>query len=102
MAVDRLDAFINGENVALPPADARKAADQALGHDSASVRVASLFFALYSVIEPRWNCDSVPTGVSGQHGDKRLTEAMNKRHGTLHNAITAFGENLGWKGNVGT
>jgi hypothetical protein len=42
----------------------------------------------------------VPTGIRGQFGDKRLADELGLRRITLHNAITAFGENLGWKGNV--
>src|SRR5262249_43247272 len=35
-----------------------------------------------------------------QYGDKLLSEQLTQRHITLHDNITAFAENLGWKGNV--
>ena len=100
-ALARIDSFIEGEKLAsLPSARARAAADAQLGHKSGSVRLASLFLACYATIDAAWDCNTIPTGIRGQHGDKRLADALNLRSVTLHNAITAFGENLGWKGNV--
>ena len=101
LALKRLDAFIEGEKLAaLPNAAARAAMDGQLGHGSNSVRLASLFFVFYSTIDPAWDCNSIPTGIRGTYGDKRLASQLGLRNITLHNAITAFGENLGWKGNV--
>jgi len=74
--------------------------DAQLGHGSNSVRLASLFLAFYATVDKSWDCNSIPTGIRGQWGDKRLATQLNLRNITLHNAITAFGENLGWKGNV--
>ncbi|MFK3777914.1 hypothetical protein [Agrobacterium sp. NPDC089420] len=100
-ALARIDSFIEGLKLqALPPAAARASMDGQLGHGSNSVRLASLFFAFYSTVDPEWDCNSIPTGLRGQYGDKRLATQLGLRDITLHNAITAFGENLGWKGNV--
>ena len=99
--LSRIDAFIEGEKLSkLPSAKARAAADAQLAHTSNSVRLASLFLAFYSAVDSTWDCNSIPTGIRGQYGDKRLANALSLRNITLHNAITAFGENLGWKGNV--
>ena len=97
----RLDAFIEGEKLtSLPSAKARAAADAQIGHSANSVRLASLFLAFYATADDTWDFNSIPTGIRGQYGDKRLANALSLRNITLHNAITAFGENLGWKGNV--
>lgn len=101
VALDRLDAFIEGEKLAaLPHAGARAAMEAQLGHGSNSVRLASLFFVFYATVDPAWDCNSIPTGIRGSYGDKRLATQLGLRSITLHNAITAFDENLGWKGNV--
>lgn len=98
----RIDAFIEGEKLTkLPSPSARAAADAQLAHGSNSVRLASLFLAFYATVDRAWDCNSIPTGIRGQFGDKRLATELGLRGITLHNAITAFGENLGWKGNVG-
>ena len=100
-ALARIDAFIEGDKLAaLPNATARAAMDGQLGHGSNSVRLASLFFVFYSTVDPAWDCNSIPTGIRGTYGDKRLATQLGLRSITLHNAVTAFGENLGWKGNV--
>lgn len=101
VALERLDAFIDGEKLAaLPDAAARAAMDGQLRHGSNSVRLASLFFVFYSKVDAAWDCNSIPTGIRGTYGDKRLATQLGLRSVTLHNAVTAFGENLGWKGNV--
>lgn len=101
VSLERIDAFIEGEKLKhLPTATARAAMDGQLGHGSNSVRLASLFFVFYAAIDGDWDCSSIPTGIRGQYGDKRLATQLGLRSITLHNAITAFGENLGWKGNV--
>jgi hypothetical protein len=100
-AVARVDAFIDEEKMlALPGAVARAAADAQLSHKSNSVRLASLFFVFYAIEDRSWDRNQIPTGLRGQFGDKRLATELGLRSITLHNAITAFGENLGWKGNV--
>jgi len=100
LALKRVDEFIAGAKLQLPGAASRKACDDLLAKQRASARAASLFLAFYSIVDPAWDCDGVPTGIRGQFGDKILSEQMTQRHITLHDAITAFGENLGWKGNV--
>lgn len=100
LALKRVDAFIAGATLsALPSTNARKACDAQIGK-RASVRLGSLFLACYAVVDPDWDCEGVPTGIRGQFGDKLLSEQLTQRSVTLHDAITAFGENLGWKGNV--
>jgi hypothetical protein len=42
----------------------------------------------------------VPTGIRGKYGDKKIASSLNDRYISFHKSITAFGENLGWKGNV--
>ena len=78
----------------MPSGIGRIAADQQLHHNANSVRLASLFLAFYSMVETSWDCDSVPTGIRGKWGDKRLANELTQRNISLHNAITAFGENL--------
>ncbi len=100
-ALARVDAFIEGERlVALPSPPARAAADAQIAHGSNSVRLASLFLIFYATVDAAWDGNMIPTGIRGQYGDKRLATELGLRNITLHNAITAFGENLGWKGNV--
>jgi hypothetical protein len=100
--LQKLDAFTDGGTLSVTPSsDGRRAADEQLNHASNSVRLASLFLAFYSTVDTSWDCDSVPTGIRGKWGDKRLANEFTQRNITLHNSITAFGENLGWKGNVG-
>jgi hypothetical protein len=99
--LESIDSFIEGKKLsALPSPKARAAMDLQLSRGSNSVRLASLFLVHYSTINPHWDCNSIPTGIRGQWGDKRLANELNLRNITLHNSITAFGENLGWKGNV--
>lgn len=101
IGLERIDAFIEGQKLqSLPTSIARAALDGQLGHSSNSVRLASLFFTFYATVDTAWDCNSIPTGIRGQYGDKRLATQLGLRSITLHNAITAFGENLGWKGNV--
>ena len=49
---------------------------------------------------PTWDKNSVPVGSRGRFGDKKLCEELTNRGITLHGPISAYGENLGWKGNV--
>ncbi len=100
MALEQLDAFINGKPVVLPKPAYRRAVDVLLDHQSSSVKTAALFLLYYWQSAIGWDGDSVPTGARGQYGDKLFCEELTKRNITLHGAITAYGENLGWKGNV--
>ncbi|MCF6200191.1 MAG: hypothetical protein L3J67_12525 [Hyphomicrobiaceae bacterium] len=100
-ALERIDAFIDGERLTkVPERKLRDVLDRQLSHKSNSVRLASLFFVFYSTKDFQWNCNTIPTGIRGKWGDKKLANELNLRHISLHNSITAFGENLGWKGNV--
>lgn len=100
-ALSRIDAFIGGEVLAsLPSGETRTVLDAQLMHGSNSVRLASLFFVFYALADKSWDCNSIPTGLRGKWGDKRLASELGLRDITLHNAVTAFGENMGWKGNV--
>jgi len=98
-AISRIDAFISEDSIELPKPRARQLCEQQLKHSSASVRVASLFFAFYSKHDQLWDCDQLPIGYRGKSGDKLLSEQLTIRSLTIHSNITAFGENLGWKGN---
>ena len=95
-----VDQFISSGTPTLPHSDGLNSATSQLQNKGGSVRVASLFLAYYSTVEPAWDCESIPMGIRGEHGDKLLSSELSKRDITLHKNITAFGENLGWKGNV--
>ncbi len=99
-ALARIDDFVSGSPVDLPTPPHRQACEELLDGQAASVRTAVLFLLFYWRVDPSWDCDSVPVGVRGRRGDKMLCEQLAIRHITLHGAITAYGENLGWKGNV--
>ncbi len=102
--IERIDSFI-GTNKALrilPSAGHRNMFDDMVSSKSASVVLASFFFIHYKLADTDWDCMSIPTGARGVYGDKKLAEALSIRNVTLHNNITAYGENLGWKGAVKT
>lgn len=94
-ALDRVDAFIGEEKLALPSPQYRQACDELLSK-AASVRTCALFL----LEEPTWDLSSVPVGTRGKYGDKRLCEELSGRYITLHDNITAWAENVGIKGNV--
>lgn len=98
-ALAAIDDALAGVVSNLPTPALRKAVDDQI-KSRASVRAASFFLLTYSTCDLSWDCDRIPTGVRGKHGDKRLASAMSELGLTLHDNITAFGENLGWKGNV--
>ena len=99
-ALERIDDFISGEEVDLPTPAHRKACDTLLDKEYASVVTAILFLTYYWLKDQTWDMNSVPTGARGQFGDKKLCEELTNRSITLHGNITAYAENLGWKGNV--
>jgi len=100
-ALARIDDFIGGAKLHnLPSSKQRRACDRILQDRSASARVAGLFLAFYRLEDPSWDLRSIPTGTRGKYGDKRLSNELTLRSLTLHSNITAFGENLGWKGDV--
>lgn len=100
-AIDKVDLFISGGALSsVLSQHVRDILDQQMKHRSGSVRIASLFFVFYACEDTDWDCDVLPTGLRGEFGDKKLANEFNRRHITLHKSVTAFGENLGWKGNV--
>ena len=99
-ALNAIDEFILGHTCRLPRTQVKRQIDELLATQSNSVKVASLHLAFYALEDDRWDVNSVPTGIRGKYGDKLLAAQLSSRHLTLHNNITAFGENLGWKGNV--
>lgn len=99
--LDRLDKLISGNTLGAPaPSQIQGIYSSQIDGSGGSVRLASIFLASYSLAEPNWDYRSIPVGIRGKHGDKRLAGALTERYVSLHKNITAFGENLGWKGNV--
>ncbi len=98
LALDLVDQFSAGRKLRTITAG-RAVCDKQL-EKANSVILASFFLACYAATDAEWQAKEVPVGIRGQHGDKRLAEELNRRRVTLHGNITAFGENLGWKGNV--
>jgi hypothetical protein len=99
-AIDRVDYFIAGGQLRLPNNVHRRACDTLLAAQRASVKLATMFFLFYWLEDRAWDGNILPRGVRGPYGDKWLSEQLSHRHITLHDNITAFAENLGWKGNV--
>lgn len=97
----QLDKFIAGEKVSqvIPP-HVQAVFNDNVAKAGGSVRLATAFFVFYSLVEPKWDRNEMPIGIRGVYGDKLLSAELAKRHVTFHGAITAFGENLGTKGNV--
>lgn len=100
--LDLLDEFIAGKKlVSVPREKVKQEIDDFLNDiNSGSVLLASTFLLAYSIVTDKYNFKDVPVGVRGKYGDKKLSNELNKRYVTIHNRIVAFGENLGWKGNV--
>lgn len=105
-AVDKiihiLDNLISGNSPSrVPSTETKNKIDVFLKTTSSgSVILASTFLLSYSTLVENYKFTTVPTGVRGKYGDKKLSNELNRRHVTIHNRIVAFGENLGWKGNV--
>jgi hypothetical protein len=99
VALQAIDDALGGSAQQLPSKDMRRAVDGQIKFP-ASTRVASFFLLAYSLCDANWDFKSIPRGIRGKYGDKRLANELSERHLTLHDNITAFGENLGWKGNV--
>lgn len=99
--LDLVDQIIDGKALG-PPASSstRSLFDDHVSPQGGSVRLACAFLTAYSVVAQDWDHRSVPTGVRGVYGDKKLATSLTFRHVTFHKNITAFGENLGWKGAV--
>lgn len=95
-----VDDIISGEISELPIPEHRRAIDELVRTQRGSAKLATLFLLFYWLEDPEWNRKDIPVGTRGKHGDKRIAEELTKRSITLHDNVTAFGENLGWKGNV--
>jgi hypothetical protein len=101
LLIELVDTLTDGASLGAPaPAKTRNIFDSHVDGHGGSVRLACAFLAAYSVINSEWDFKSVPTGIRGKYGDKLLASELTFRHVTFHKSITAFGENLGWKGAV--
>jgi hypothetical protein len=101
LLLDLVDRLSEGDTLGDPASRSiRELFDEHVKTHGGSVRLACVFLAAYSTVDADWDYTSVPTGVRGKYGDKRLAGELTFRHITFHNSITAFGENLGWKGAV--
>lgn len=101
LLIEYVDKLSEGEALGSPtPRALKQIFDDHIDGHGGSVILACAFLAAYSLTDPNWDFNSVPTGTRGKYGDKRLAGELTFRHVTLHNSITAFGKNLGWKGNV--
>jgi len=101
LLLDLVDKIVDGRTLGAPAKAATRALfdDHVVSHGG-SVRLACAFLTAYSIVDQQWDYQSVPTGVRGTYGDKKLATSLTFRHVTFHKNITAFGENLGWKGAV--
>ncbi len=101
LLVELVDKLTDGESLGAPASSKIKNIfDNHVEPHGGSVRLACAFLAAYSIIDDDWDFTSVPTGIRGKYGDKLLAGELTFRHVTFHKNITAFGENLGWKGAV--
>ena len=99
--IDLFDRLVHGETLGPPtPRKIKQIFDSHAQKHGGSVRLACVFLTAYAVQDRDWSFTGVPVGTRGKYGDKKLASALTLRHATFHNSITAFGENLGWKGNV--
>lgn len=97
----QLDSMIDGAPIpAVVPAKIAKVFDSTGIQQGGSARLAMVFFIAYSLACKDWDFSSIPVGIRGKFGDKKLAAELTTRYVTYHHAVTAFGENLGWKGNV--
>ncbi|MFO7604802.1 MAG: hypothetical protein R6W72_00675 [Desulfurivibrionaceae bacterium] len=101
LIISEVDRFVAGNSLSkIPSMGLRNKIQQYLKHQGGSVKLAALFLLAYSLVDESWNFSSIPIGIRGKYGDKRLASELTERYATFHKSITAFGENLGWKGNV--
>jgi len=85
----------------LPSRSLRKAVTDLLsGRQSNSVVTGCLFLTFYKLVHPDYDFNSLPVGYRGQHGDKLLGAELKHRYITL-GQVTAWGENIGAKGDQG-
>lgn len=96
-----LDKLIKGDSMdGTVPTKIQTIFSTAIKNAKGSVRLANIFFIAYALACEDWNFEVIPVGIRGTHGDKKLAAALTTRHVHFHRSVTAFGENLGWKGNV--
>ncbi|ALC16341.1 hypothetical protein DSOUD_1562 [Desulfuromonas soudanensis] len=101
LLISLIDRISHGESLGSPaPISIRNIFDNNVDQQGGSLRLACAFLAVYSIVDKTWDFKSVPTGVRGRYGDKLLASELTFRNITFHKNITAFGENLGWKGAV--
>ena len=101
LLIKHVDKLSGGEAIGTPsPRAVKQIFDSHIKGHGGSVTLACAFLAAYSLTDTEWDFNSVPTGIRGKYGDKRLAAELTFRHVTLHKNITAFGENLGWKGSI--
>ena len=77
----------------------RLAVDSLFKNQSSSVALACFFLVYYKLEDWTYDFDKAPTGMRGKFGDKKLSSFLNEHYITLHGEVTAFGENIGYKGN---
>lgn len=99
LAINAIHDALEGTGPTRPTAALQQAIEGQI-EKSNSVRVASLFLLAYSLSDQIWDKEHIPTGLRGKYGDKRLATFLSENYLSLGGNITAFGENLGWKGNV--
>jgi hypothetical protein len=104
-ALETIDSFLAGAKLdghALPPPVFREAVTNLLSKKkySTSVRVACLYFVFYKVVKPEYTLERIPVASRGKEGDKYLGANLKDRHIVLGDA-TAWGENIGMKGDQG-
>ncbi len=101
LIISEIDGFIAGNSLSkIPNKNLRNKIYHYLKPQGGSVKLATLFLLAYSLVDESWDFSSIPIGIRGKYGDKRLASELTDRYATFHKSITAFGENLGWKGNV--
>lgn len=101
LILERLERLVAGEALGAPaPPALQNILTTHIDPKGNSVKLASIFFAAYCTVDKEWDFNSIPVGIRGKYGDKKLAGGLSDLFVTYHNNITAFGENLGWKGNV--
>ena len=101
MLIALVDRLAEGQVLGTPASRSMKAIfDEHVESQGGSVRLACAYLTAYSITDQSWDFNSVPTGTRGKYGDKLLANELTFRHVIFHKNVTAFGENLGWKGNV--
>lgn len=101
LILERLELLVAGGALGAPaPPALQSILTKHVDHKGNSVKLASIFLTAYAIVDKEWDFNIVPVGIRGKYGDKRLAGGLSDLFVTYHNNITAFGENLGWKGNV--